>query len=148
MSPPRLADLVGLPEGRLTVRLGEPDASRGLAGESWWTWSGSGWRLRVRCAAPADDRSGGTDEAVPGGRSVASWSLVWSEGRPTLRAALEPLGLWPEAAPDVEAGALDRPLARRGIRPSEDGPELSLTAGVWDGRFVRVACFDEAPDWR
>lgn len=143
MSAPRLADLVGLPERRLTERLGAPDASRELADESWWTWSGEGWELRVRCGPPE-----GRSAAAPGERSVSSWSLVWADGHATLRGAVEPLGLWPEAAPDVAAEELGRPLARRGVRAVEGGPERSLTAGVRDGSFVRVACFDEAPDWR
>lgn len=143
MSTPGLSDLVGLPERRLTGRLGEPDGSRELAEESWWTWSGEGWELRVRCGPPE-----GGSAAGPGERSVSSWSLVWADGHATLRGAVEPLGLWPQAAPDVAAGEMERPLARRGVRVEEDGPELSLTAGVRDGRFVRVACFDESPDWR
>lgn len=140
MSPPRLAGLIGLAEDRLSGRLGEPDGSRLLGSESWWTWSGPGWELRVRCG-PAKERA-------VAGRAVASWSLLWREGHPTLRAAVEPLGFWPEAGPDVAAAELDRPLARRGVRAPGEGPERSLTAGVRNGRFVRVACFDEPPDWR
>ena len=80
-------------------------------------------------------------------REVASWTLRWHDGKGTLREAVEPLGLWPEAAPDATPSDLDLPLARRGI-PLRGGGEGSLTVGVRGGRFARVACFDEAPDWR
>jgi len=56
-------------------------------------------------------------------------------------------GTRPEASPDVTPGELDLPLVRRGLS-SGDGPERSLTVGSRGGRFVRVACFDEVPDWR
>lgn len=130
--------MVGSPESSLTARLGEPEASREVGESSWWRWRGRGWELRVRCAAP------------PGGgreRAVASWTLRWEEGKETLRAAVEPLGLWPEAAPDAAPAELDLPLARRGI-PIGGGREGSLTVGLRGGRFAQVTCFDEAPDWR
>lgn len=158
--PPRLAGLIGCAEEDLRVRLGEPDAARTVGEARWWTWSAPGWELRVR-TVPRDASTTGSDagdragaEAGAGGtgeepeRTVASWSLVWARGRETLRAAVEPLGLWPAAAPDATPGELELPLARRGIRTSEEGPERSLTVGVRAGAFVRVACFDEAPDWR
>lgn len=149
--PPRLADLIGLPDPVLVARLGEPEAARTVAGAVWRTWSGPGWELRVRSAPPAA-RAGAPTEARGSPdvaeRRVVSWSLLWSRGRETLRAAVEPLGLWPAAGPDTRPEELDLPLARRGIRRREGGPEISLTVGVSEGAFVRVACFDEAPDWR
>lgn len=134
--PPELRELVGAPESSLRGRFGEPAALREVGEGGWWRWSAPGWELRVRCAPG------------PGGEGrVASWSLLWSEGRPTLREAVEPLGLWPAASPDVTPEELDLPLARRGLSVG-GGPERSLTVGSRGGRFVRVTCFDEEPDWR
>ena len=130
---------MGAPEEELTARLGQPAASRRVGDGRWWRWRGSGWELRVRCEP---GRSGEGSE-----RAVASWTLRWSEGKGTVREAVAPLGLWPEAAPDASPSDLDLPLARRGI-PLGDGEEGSLTVGVRGGRFVQVTCFDEAPDWR
>lgn len=153
-SPPSLAGLVGAPAAGLRERLGEPAAERPARPGRWLVWEGEGWHLRVRTgggvAADGDPDmgagGGATDEGEATEDRVTSWSLAWTEGRPTLRAAVEPLGLWPAAAPEVAAGELDAPLARRGLAGTGGG-ERSLTATVRGGAFVRVAVFDEAPEW-
>lgn len=152
--PPSLAGLVGDRAAGLRERLGEPDADRPARPGRWLVWEGEGWSLRVRTgggAAAGDPGEGTRDGAVDGSEArddlVTSWSLAWTEGRPTLRAAVEPLGLWPAAAPDAAAGELDAPLARRGLEEPGGGEERSLTVTVRGGAFVRVAVFDEAPEW-
>lgn len=153
-APPSLAGLVGSPAAAARDRLGDPAADRPARPGRWLVWEGEGWRLRVRVGGGASAGGG----SGPGGRGVAegdagaaedrvtSWSLEWAEGRPTLRAALEPLGLWPAAAPDAAAAELEAPLARRGLE-GPGGEARSLTATVRSGAFVRVAVFDEAPEW-
>lgn len=131
MPPPSLAGLVGGTEEETRERLGRPAAEHPARPGSWLVWEGEGWRLRAR-----------TD-----GTTVTSWSLAWAEGRATLRAAVEPLGLWPAAAPDVAAAELDAPLARRGLGGPDGQADRSLTATVRRGAFVRVAVFDEPPEW-
>lgn len=153
-SPPSLAGLVGAPAAGLRGRLGEPAADRPARPGRWLVWEGEGWRLRVRTgggvAEDGDPGAGAGVGAADGGEAtedlVTSWSLAWTEGRPTLRAAVEPLGLWPAAAPDAAAGELNAPLARRGLE-GPGGEERSLTATVRGGAFVRVAVFDETPEW-
>lgn len=137
MRAPRLAGLVGDPESRARERLGEPAADRPARPGRWLVWEGEGWRLRLRTG------EGGTAEA----RRVTSWSLGWERPLPTLRGAVEPLGLWPAAAPDAGAAALDAPLARRGLEGPDGQVDRSLTATVRRGGFARVAVFDEPPEW-
>lgn len=137
-----LAGLVGEPDAELEERLGEPDARREAGGDLWLIYRRSGSTLRVRCV----DRE---DRGAEGVR-VASWTLTWEEPRPTLRAAVAPLGLWPACAPDVDAAEVRAGGGRRVRRALADPSGrrvLSLTAGVTGGGFERVAAFDEAPDW-
>lgn len=165
----RLADLIGVDPGEVEARLGVPDAERRTPGERWMVYRRDGATLRVRCGAAANPASGdggpsggdGTGR-VPGegvaegdvedggpdaaAFHVASWTLTWDEPRDSLRRAVEPLGLWPACAPDVEARAVDGPMVRRAL-PADGETPHSLTAGVGDGGFVRVAAFDEPPEW-
>lgn len=134
--PPSLADLVGARAAIARERLGDPDADRPGDPGRWLIWRGDGWRVRLRTGGDAGE-----------GARVTSWSLTWDEGRPTLRAAVEPLGLWPAARPDVRADGLEAPLARRGLAGPEGREDWSLTATARAGRFVRVAVFDEPPEW-
>lgn len=129
--PPRLAGLVGEPAAAARARLGPPAAERPADPGRWMVWEGDGWELRVRTR--------------PGG--VASWTLTWSRGRTSLREAVEPLGLWPAAGPDAAADEMERPLARRGLEGPSGRVDRSLTATVRSGGFVRVAVFDEPPEW-
>lgn len=132
-----LSDLLGLSEIELSERLGHAETRTTQGGELWLVHETPHGRLRLRCSRAGPD-------AVP---RVASWTLSLRRGRETLRSATEALGLWPAAAPDVTASALDVPLARRPL-PAPGGAALhSLTATVRDGRFTRISVFDEAPDW-
>lgn len=166
-----LSGLIGADAAELDARLGTPDARREIGTEVWLVYRRPEATLRVRCVgagaaaagtdrtapaaaapeaaaagggAPRDDREAGTT-----GR-VASWTVTWDEPRPTLRAAVEPLGLWPSCAPDLDAAGpecRDRTLVRRAL-PDPSGPgDHSLTAGLVEGGFDRVAVFDEAPEW-
>lgn len=132
-----LCDLVGLSESALVDRLGAPDTRRDVGAERWLVFGRPGLTVRVRCAGDAPDDA----------RTVRSWSAAYDEPRPTLREAVEPLGLWPACAPDRRAADLDAPLARRGLSAGPDGTEHSLTAVLGAGGFRRVAVFDEPPDW-
>lgn len=131
------SDLVGLSEAELVERLGPPDVRTGMGGELWLIRETRHGRLRLRLArAPSDSEP-----------RVASWTLSLREGRDTLRHATEALGLWPAAAPDVNASDLDAPLARRPLQSARGDRVRSLTATIGRGRFTRVSVFDEAPDW-
>jgi hypothetical protein len=134
-----LAGLIGADGDELESRLGAPDARRTVGDDRWLIYRREAATLRVRCVA------GGR----PGPR-VASWTVTWQEPRPTLREAVEPLGLWPACAPDVEAGDVETEGGRmvRRVLSDPSGPGAhSLTAGVAGGGFDRVAAFDEAPEW-
>lgn len=134
-----LAGLIGAGVAELEDRLGSADVRRTLNDDRWLIFRREAATLRVRCVA------GGTSRP-----RVASWTVTWEEPRPTLRRAVEPLGLWPACEPDVEAEAVEAQGGRRVRRalPDPSGPGVhSLTAGVGDGGFDRVAAFDEAPEW-
>lgn len=91
--------------------------------------------LRVRCRRDPE-----------AGERVASWSLRLTEPVATLREAASAAGLWPEMEPDVRAGDVDEPLVRRRLE-LPDGSGASATVGIRDGRFSRIAAFDEVPEW-
>lgn len=136
-----LAGLLGRTVPEVLGGLGEPDTSRSAGGDRWLIYAREEGRLRIRTV----DHGGGDVR-------VASWIFTWRRGRATLREALEPLGLWPAGAPDVPASGLETPLVRRALPagPEADGEERerhSLTASAEEGRFVRIAAFDEPPDW-
>ncbi|MFW6084793.1 MAG: hypothetical protein ACODAA_06225 [Gemmatimonadota bacterium] len=131
------SDLTGRSEEELSERLGSAVSRTMAAGELWLIHRTPHGRLRLRCSRPS-----------PGaGWRVASWTLELRTGHETLRGATEAIGLWPAAAPDAVASALDVPLARRPLRSDRDGVVHSLTATIRDGRFTRISVFDEAPDW-
>lgn len=137
-----LSGLLGTPVGRVVTQLGAPDADEGISGERWLVYRMDAGTLRIRCERPGGGRS------EPGGAlRVSSWVLTLEEGRPTLRAAAEPWGLWPRVAPDVAAAEVGEPMARRALPAPEEGGEHSFTAGIREGAFARLAVFDEPPDW-
>lgn len=166
-----LAGLLGAGAGELRERLGEPDAERRSGAERWLVYRRGGATLRVRCAEPGSggaaprERAGapktgsppdgpgepgageGAGRGAPGRREVASWTVTWERPRGTLRGAVEPLGLWPACAPDVDAASVEAPMVRRALPAGDGEGEHSLTAGVAEGGFVRVAAFDEPPEW-
>lgn len=152
-----LEGLLGAPRGEVERRLGPPDATREAGGDTWMVYRRPGLGLRVRLSCreragaagtDADGTSRGSGAGAGGGAlRVRSWTATLDRGRSRLRDAVEPLGLWPAAAPDVGAGDVGAPMARRPLRKAGDDAVHSLTATVGGGGFVRVAAFDEPPDW-
>ena len=128
------ADLVGLTEDELVRRFGGPSARHSAPGEDWLVFTASDHTLRVRCAGPGPIR-------------VGSWTATFAAGHSTLRGATAGLGLWPAAAPDEEAAAVERPLIRRALAASAGDAVHSLTATVRGGLITAVSVFDEAPEW-
>ena len=76
---------------------------------------------------------------------VASWTLSFDAGPPSLREAAEPLGLWPQAAPDIAAELSEGSPILRTV--AAEGRMHSLTVSVEDGRIHKVTLFDEPPEW-
>jgi hypothetical protein len=132
VSPLPLDGLIGAPPDEVARRLGRPSADRAAGGGRWLRFEGEGWSLRVRL---------GVD-----GR-VASWTLSVPGGAVSLREVAEPVGLWPDCAPDATAATAGRPLLRRRLHDPEGGPDRSLTASIRGGRIVALTAFDEPPDW-
>lgn len=152
-----LGGLLGGGREEVERRLGPPDAARDVGRETWLVYRRPGLALRIRLSGSADRDAGrGRPEGrAPGGRDgsgdegtrVRSWIATLDRGRPRLRDAVEPLGLWPACAPDVRAGEVEGPMARRVLRPGGEDVAHSLTVTVGAGGFVRVAAFDEPPEW-
>lgn len=78
---------------------------------------------------------------------MASWTASLGTPAATLRAAAEPLGLWPACAPDASADTVREPLVRRAVRDPVAGATRSLTASVRAGRVTTLTLFDEPPEW-
>lgn len=131
------ASLAGTIIRDLDALLGEPTTVRASGDGEWRMYDLEAGSLRLRIAASSD-----------GGR-VASWTLTLSQPADSLRAATEPLGLWPAVSPDVSAADVRQPLIRRPL--SVEGASArgahSLTATVRYGAITQVSAFDEAPDW-
>lgn len=132
--------LLGQDEGTLQERLGAPTTRRALGADLWLVFQEPGRVLRARLSNPA-----GSDA----GPRLASWSATFADGFPTLREIAAATGLWPIVEPDVRASRVEGPLVRRALPDPECSPTTthSLTASVRGGRFVRIAAFDEPPDW-
>jgi hypothetical protein len=130
VSQPHLDGLLGTPADDVVRRLGGPAVDRAARGERWLRFDGEGWSLRVRIGEDA---------------RVASWTLTLPQGTATLRAAAEPVGLWPACAPDGSPG--DAPLLRRRLPSPAGRPDHTLTATVREGRVIALTAFDEPPDW-
>lgn len=127
-----LGRALGIPAAALEAALGEPAARRSSGDDLWLVFEAPGHRLRVRCDAARRNE-------------VASWTLSFDAGPPTLRKAVEPLGLWPQAAPDISAGESEGALILRAV--ADRGRRLSLTASVQYGCIHQVTLFDEPPEW-
>lgn len=140
-----LAGVLGAGPEELEERLGAPDADRTVGGDRWLVYRRPEATVRVRCVVA--DAGASTGHASGERQRVASWTLSWAEPRPSLRAAVEPLGLWPACEPDVDAGDVEGPLVRRRLPSPSGGAVHSLTAGLEGGGFARVAAFDEPPEW-
>ena len=131
---PACAGLIGLPEAELVRRFGEPITRRRVGDDTWLMFRSTSLQLRVRCS--------GSDPA-----RVASWTATFSSGHARLRDAAHALGLWPAAAPDLDAESVDAPLIRRPLPCPETGATHSLTATVRYRRITQISVFDEPPDW-
>lgn len=155
-SPPD-ADLRGLltrPAGEVRGRLGPPDLERRVGPDRWLVYRRGTLSVRVRCRTMRgeDGTMEERDRAQRAGapaepeERVASWTASFAQSLPSLRAAAERVGLWPEIAPD-ETPAGDVPMLRRPLPDPESGAVHSLTAGVRDGRIFQLTAFDEPPEW-
>jgi hypothetical protein len=130
-----LGRAIGLPADTVVSALGEPVA-RSLTGEDLWlVFEAPGRRLRMRCDAARE------------GAEVASWTLSFDAGPASLREATEPLGLWPQAAPDIPARLSEGSPILRAVAGAAEGCMHSLTVSVEDGRIHKVTLFDEPPEW-
>ncbi len=128
-----LGRAIGLPADAVISALGEPVARRLTGEDLWLVFEAPGRRLRVRCDAARE------------GAEVASWTLSFDAGPPSLREAAEPLGLWPQASPDVHAELSEGSPIHRAV--AGEGRTHSLTVSVEDGRIHKVTLFDEPPEW-
>lgn len=128
-----LGRAIGLPADAVVSALGEPVARRLTGEDLWLVFEAPGRRLRVRCDAARE------------GAEVASWTLSFDAGPPSLREAAEPLGLWPQASPDIAAELSEGSPILRAV--AAEGRMRSLTVSVEDGRIHRVTLFDEPPEW-
>ncbi|UCG75081.1 MAG: hypothetical protein JSV95_10070 [Gemmatimonadota bacterium] len=130
-----LGRAIGRPVELLVASLGEPAARRRVGESLWLVFDAPDGILRVR------GRVGSR------GATVASWSLTFRNGPVTLRAATEPLGLWPACGPEAAEGGDDEPLLLRAVPGGGDGGLCSFTASIRGGRIRTVALFDEPPEW-
>jgi hypothetical protein len=128
-----LGRAIGLPADAVVSALGEPVARRLTGEDLWLVFEAPGTRLRVRCDASRERAE------------VASWTISFDAGPPSLREAAEPLGLWPQAAPDVPAEQSEGSPILRAV--AAEGRMHSLTVSVEDGRIHRITLFDEPPEW-
>lgn len=128
-----LGRAIGAPAKALVSALGEPVARRQSGDDLWLIFEAPGCRLRVRCDAARE------------GAEVASWTLSFEAGPPTLREAAEPLGLWPQVAPDVAAEESEGVQVLRAVGAA--GRLHSLTARIGNGCIQKVTLFDEPPEW-
>lgn len=128
-----LGHAIGLPADAVVSALGEPVARRQTGEDLWLVFEAPGRRLRVRCDAARE------------GAAVASWTLSFDAGPRSLREAAEPLGLWPQAAPDIPAELSGGAPIHRAV--AAEGRTHSLTVSVEDGRIHKVTLFDEPPEW-
>ena len=127
--------LIGLTGEELSRRLGEPVTRRTVGEDTWLVFQSANLSLRVRCAGAQPAR-------------VASWTATFAIGHARLRDAAQALGLWPAAAPDLEAASSGAPLIRRSLPCPDSGRVHSLTATVRGDLFTALSVFDEPPDWR
>lgn len=121
-----------MPAAALEAALGRPVARRSSGDDLWLVFEAPGHRLRVRCDATRRDE-------------VASWTLSFDAGPKTLREAVEPIGLWPQAAPDVSAAESEGTLILRAV--ADRDCHLSLTASIQNGCIHQVTLFNEPPEW-
>jgi hypothetical protein len=128
-----LGRAIGLPADAVVSALGEPVARRLTGEDLWLVFEAPGRRLRVRCDVARE------------GAEVTSWTLSFDAGPRSLREATEPLGLWPQVAPDIAAELYEGSPILRAV--AAEGRMHSLTVSVEDGRIHKVTLFDEPPEW-
>jgi hypothetical protein len=138
----RLRSLTGARADSLASRLGEPATVRISEFGEWRIYDLDDGSLRLRL-------SRSEPEGAEAEGRVAGWTLTLSVPADTLREAAEPLGLWPDAAPDERADGFRMPLIRRSLPTTgaHGAGEHTLTATVRYGVITQVSVFDEAPDW-
>lgn len=131
---PSLRGLVGSSPERLLRERGASADRR--AGESrWLVFRVGGATLRVR-----------TEGRGPEER-VASWTLTFGTDLPrSLGEAARRAGLWPELAPE-ETAREGEGIIRRALESPGEGPTHTATATCRGGRILRLAAFDEPPEW-
>lgn len=130
-----LGQAIGVPSESVLSSIGSPTARQRTGPDLWLVFRSPGLLLRVRCDARR--------ESVP----VASWTVSFDAGPPTLREAAEPFGLWPACEPDVAADAPNASVIRRAVPGAAPGRLYTFTAAASRGRICRMALFDEPPDW-
>lgn len=130
-----LGRALGLSPEAIISALGEPAARRRTGDDLWLVFEAPGRMLRVRCLGAGE------------GAEVASWTLALEAGPSTLREAAEPLGLWPEVAPDVAAEMAEGSPILRVVAGAAEGRMHSLAASVEAGRIHKITLFDEPPEW-
>lgn len=135
-----LARLLGAEPSALRDRLGDPRSDLEMDGQRWMVFELDGvGSLRCRC--------------VP---VVGTWSLSFAPPLPpSLRDAARSVDLWPQLGPDALPPEEGETLVRRELAvPSGAGDAGEGVAGVAsatallrpDG-VVRLAAFDEPPEW-
>lgn len=131
---PPLRGLVGSSPERLLRERGA-SADRRVGESRWLVFRCGGATLRVR-----------TEGRAPEER-VASWTLTFGTDLPrSLAEAARRAGLWPELAPEETVGE-GGGVIRRALDSPGEGPTHSATATCRGGRIVRLAAFDEPPEW-
>ncbi len=129
---PSLEGLLGAEPAEATRRLGRPAADR-TAGDQRWMVFELGGIGSLRCRFSP---------------RLSSWSLTFDDPLPgSLRAAARSVGLWPGLGPD--AGPPAGPTRRMVRRRVEDrgGAAASATALLGRDGVLRLAIFDEEPEW-
>ncbi|MGH7541356.1 MAG: hypothetical protein ACRELC_10180 [Gemmatimonadota bacterium] len=134
----RLDGLIGRSPERLRARLGPETASHRIGCDRWLVYERPEGRLRIRVTDA--DAGFGTS---PGGR-IASWTATFHQPVDSAETALRCLGLDARALAAAEPGV---PLLRAALPDPDAGTVHSLAALLRQGAIVRVAAFDEPPEW-
>jgi hypothetical protein len=128
---PSLEGLLGAGAAEAVRRLGRPAADRRAGGQRWMVFElGGVGSLRCRFSP-----------------RLSSWSLTFDHPLPdSLRAAARAVGLWPDLGPDAELPGDSRRMVRRQVE-DRGGAPASATALLGPDGVLRLAIFDEEPEW-